>query len=105
MDRQKQNLIDFAKLVAARNTEFDRLEELARELLADVEAPRTELETQFFEQAKGECLGNNEVEIDEDAVVSLSEAADAENYKDGIAGAFVQAWVFVQAEELDTEAA
>lgn len=44
MDMQKQKLIEFAKLVAAGNTEIERLEELAREAVAEAETPRAELE-------------------------------------------------------------
>jgi hypothetical protein len=59
--------------------------------LAEVDAPRSDEESAFLIQAQDEWAKDGEIEIDDHAVVSVSD--------DG--GAYVQAWVWVDGPEDD----
>jgi hypothetical protein len=85
---------DFLDTVAAGNTEFDRLEQLADELLERFkDPPHAEMVRKWAKELHQE---DGEVEIDDDA--ALSEGDDN--------GTYVAAWVWVSyaGTELDKNA-
>lgn len=98
MDRVKRNLIDDSKkLLQALNgnnpKDIDAARKRLIEIIREVEKDRDEQEQKYFGLAQSLITRNGEIEIDEDAVVSLSE--DEADTGDGIRGAYVQAWVWV----------
>jgi hypothetical protein len=62
----------------------------AKELLATARANRSGREAYYFTLARDQWQEEGEVEIDDDAVVSMSEEGEE------VTGAYVQAWVWVE---------
>lgn len=102
MDTKKQNLIDTASVMlklfhSVKPTRAQRLAfENLQEAIKEAREERDAQEQAFFEQAKEKWAEDGECELDDDAVVSLSES---NLYPSGIAGAYVQAWVWIDTAE------
>lgn len=65
--------------------------------IKEAKEPRDKEAQYYFDAAKDQYHSEGEIEIDDDAVVSLSEDTD---YESGHRGAYVEAWVWVDNPEL-----
>lgn len=92
MDVPQKDLLDTAKAALSFIRSDRRCEALAAAIEAVESAHGNDPETVTFREAAGAEYANDEVEIDDDAMISRSDN-----------GAFVQAWVWVSNEEAGVE--
>jgi hypothetical protein len=96
MSARTQHLVEAGKAVIdafGKSSERTRQKALKRlqEVIDEVTEPRDAEETAYYEEARG-LARDGELEVDDDAVVSLSEDSD---YATGHRGAYVEAWIWV----------
>jgi hypothetical protein len=99
MSARTQHLVEAGKAVIEACEKRGRVGETARqkavkrlqEVIDEVTEPRDAEETAYYEEARG-LARDGEVEIDDDAVVSLSEDSD---YATRHRGAYVEAWIWI----------
>jgi hypothetical protein len=99
MNVKTQNLVDAAKEMLKQYGNCGApIQQMAANGLSkaikEASESRTEQEAEYFDAAKDAWERAGEIEIDDDALVSLSE--DSED----VTGAYVQAWVWVDKIDL-----